>query len=169
MLHGDHRPLFWVGFVAALLHGAAIFTIMMDSWKQRDTKMYVPLGGGGGGSPLDSAENMSSYQPSFEGREQHPNTNSSSTIIPPGRYIRGCGGDRSEALRRWKLTLQWRKSEHVDSILDEKQLHFDTIKKYYPHYTYGRAKSGSPVYYDFPGNGKWGGLHTIHPPFVFLF
>ncbi len=168
-LHGDHQPLFWVGLIPALLHGAAVFRIVIDScWSPRGKRMYETLVDRGEGALLDSENDTVSWQPLFEDHaEQHPN--SPSTIKPPGRYIRGCGGDEIEALRRWKLTLSWRKSEHVDSILDEKQLHFDAIKKYYPHYIYGRAKSGSPVYYDFPGSGKWGVTSTTALIYIFVF
>lgn len=37
----------------------------------------------------------------------------------PGRYLRGCKGDKVEAERRWRLTLDWREKERVDEV----QLH----------------------------------------------
>ncbi len=162
MFRGDRRPLFWVGSIAALLHGAAVIMIVKGSSSsvsnKRDKAMYNPLDG------LLSPEegDSSSY---FEDRQSLNNAlGTSVSPSTPGRYYRGCGDNRSEASHRWKLTLQWRRSEHVDGILDEKQVHFETIKKYYPHYIYGRAKSGSPVYYDFPGKGKW----WSPPPFFII-
>ncbi len=150
MLHGGRRPLLFVGSVAALLHGAAVIMIVKGSrWNQRYKAMYSPLNGLFGPEEDDSSSSC------FE--DHQPSNNSLVTSLSPstpGRYRRGCGGNRSEASQRWKLTLQWRRSERVDGILDEKQVHFEAIKKYYPHYIYDRAKSGSPVYYDFPGKGK---------------
>eukprot|EP00611_Tribonema_gayanum_P016908 TRINITY_DN29387_c0_g1_i1.p3 TRINITY_DN29387_c0_g1~~TRINITY_DN29387_c0_g1_i1.p3 ORF type:complete len:143 (-),score=30.43 TRINITY_DN29387_c0_g1_i1:1872-2300(-) len=69
----------------------------------------------------------------------------------PIRYIKGMEGDMAEARRRWVETLKWRKSYKVDTMLDEPQLHFDAIKKYYPHYVSKRAKNGCLVYYEIPG------------------
>jgi hypothetical protein len=57
----------------------------------------------------------------------------------PERYIRGCGGEYTEAKRRWDLTLQWRQENAVDSILSEPQPHFSTIKECYPHFFHGRS------------------------------
>lgn len=34
----------------------------------------------------------------------------------PGRYMRGCKGDKVEAERRWRLTLEWRARERVDEV-----------------------------------------------------
>lgn len=69
----------------------------------------------------------------------------------PIRYIKGMGGDMAEARRRWVETLKWRESYKVDNMLQEPQLHFDAIKKYYPHYVYKRSKEGHLVYYEIPG------------------
>lgn len=68
----------------------------------------------------------------------------------PIRYIKGMGGDMQEARRRWIESLKWRESYKVDTMLDEPQLHFDAIKKYYPHFVSKRAKNGSLVYYEIP-------------------
>jgi hypothetical protein len=65
---------------------------------------------------------------------------------PSQRYITGCQGDVVEAKRRWDLSVQWRKAEGINTILQEPQPHFDLIKEYYPHFFCGRAKSGNLVY-----------------------
>eukprot|EP00752_Nemacystus_decipiens_P005681 g5141.t1 len=69
----------------------------------------------------------------------------------PVRYVKGMEGDMVEARRRWIATLQWREEEKVDGILDEASPYFDIMKKYYPHFYYKHAKSGSVVYYEIPG------------------
>ena len=67
----------------------------------------------------------------------------------PGRYIRGCQGDRTEALRRWRETLAWRREQRVDNILNEPQPNFFEIKKFYPQYFHGKSIPGNyPVYYE---------------------
>ncbi len=158
-------PLLWIGSVAALLHGAAVIVVVIGKWNLRDKMMYETMEGLIGAEDDSVGANLLSP---CEDRHYHDPSNSSGIITrppsTPGRYRRGCGGDRIEASRRWKLTLQWRKSEHVDGILNEKQVHFESIKKYYPHFIYGHAKSGSPVYYDFPGKGKLSGLSIIILP-----
>jgi hypothetical protein len=68
---------------------------------------------------------------------------------PSQRYIAGCQGDVIEAKRRWDLSVQWRQTEGINTILQEPQLQFDLIKEYYPHFFCGRAKSGNLVYCKF--------------------
>ena len=48
---------------------------------------------------------------------------------PNQRYIIGCLGDMEEAKRRWKLSLEWRREEGIDAILNEPQPYFDLIKQ----------------------------------------
>lgn len=88
-----------------------------------------------------------------------------------GRFIVGCEGDVKEARRRWDITRKWRETEvgliekiesidyrsyfdlikqNLANILQEPQPHFFTIKKYLPHYHFGRGKSGNLVYYERP-------------------
>lgn len=69
----------------------------------------------------------------------------------PVRYVKGMGGDMVEARRRWIASLEWRKEEKVDAILEEPVPNFDIIKKYYPHFYFKEAKNGSMVYYEIPG------------------
>lgn len=69
----------------------------------------------------------------------------------PGRFLRGCQGDKLEALRRWRETLAWRREQRVDSILQEPQPHFHAIKQSYPHFLHGRSKGGHAVYYELLG------------------
>mmetsp|Transcript_3110 Transcript_3110/g.4769 ORF Transcript_3110/g.4769 Transcript_3110/m.4769 type:complete len:271 (-) Transcript_3110:68-880(-) len=69
----------------------------------------------------------------------------------PIRYIKGMDYDMTEARRRWIESLKWRESYKVDNMLEEPQLHFDAIKKYYPHYVSKTSKEGHLVYYEIPG------------------
>jgi CRAL/TRIO domain len=69
----------------------------------------------------------------------------------PQRFIDGMGGDLKEA-RRWDITRNWRESEGVNTILQEKQPHFFTIQKHYPFYHCGRGKKGHLVFYERPGD-----------------
>lgn len=70
----------------------------------------------------------------------------------PQRFIVGCDGDLREARRRWDLTRKWRESEGINTILQEPQPYFTTIKTLWPHYICGRGISGHPVYYERPGD-----------------
>ena len=70
----------------------------------------------------------------------------------PQRFIVGCDGDLREARRRWDLTRKWREVEGINSILQEPQPYFTTIKTLWPHYICGRGKSGHAVYYERPGD-----------------
>ncbi|CAM9392802.1 unnamed protein product [Phaeothamnion confervicola] len=69
------------------------------------------------------------------------------TTLPP-RYLRGCNNDRVEALRRWRLTLEWRRDEKIDDILTEAQPNFDVLKKTFPIYLYGRTKNNHVCLYE---------------------
>jgi hypothetical protein len=68
----------------------------------------------------------------------------------PLRFLRAGKGNATEGLRRYELSLQWRKQERVDTILREASPHFDLIKKHYKHYCHGVGKSGEPCYYEKP-------------------
>ena len=81
-------------------------------------------------------------------KESSVSSQESQEVHIPVRYLRGCGNDSTEALRRWELTLVWRKEFDVDNILYEPQPHFSLIKQCYPHYIHGRSKLGHPVYYE---------------------
>jgi hypothetical protein len=70
-----------------------------------------------------------------------------SDLQVPSRFQRGCGNP-AEALRRWRLTLEWRREHHVNDILSEPQPHFGIIKQCYPHFIHGRSRQGHPVYYE---------------------
>lgn len=52
-------------------------------------------------------------------------------IVPP-RYVRAFCGNEKHALERWKATLQWRKDNDIDSILNEPQPFFHDIRRYFP-------------------------------------
>ena len=70
----------------------------------------------------------------------------------PQRFIVGCDGDLREARRRWDLTRKWREAEGINTILQEPQPYFTTIKTLWPHYICGRGISGNAVYYERPGD-----------------
>lgn len=70
----------------------------------------------------------------------------------PKRFLDGCMGDLEEARRRWDITKHWREAEGINTILEEEQPHFKTIKLMYPHYHAGRGKQGHVVFYERPGD-----------------
>lgn len=53
--------------------------------------------------------------------------------VPP-RYVRAFCGNEKHASERWKATLQWRKENGIDSILNEFQPHFHDIRRHFPSY-----------------------------------
>jgi hypothetical protein len=69
----------------------------------------------------------------------------------PQRFINGCEGDLKEARRRWDLTRHWREVEGVNTILQEPQPFFFTIRSHYPHYHAGVGKQGHLVFFERPG------------------
>ncbi len=79
----------------------------------------------------------------------------------PLRYKVGCLYDIEEARRRWDLTVAWREKEGIDDIIYDPdiQKHFETIKKYYPHWICGKSIEGHLVYYEQPGNVNMKALH----------
>eukprot|EP00622_Pseudochattonella_farcimen_P000172 FR734616.1.p1 GENE.FR734616.1~~FR734616.1.p1 ORF type:complete len:335 (+),score=31.49 FR734616.1:59-1006(+) len=68
----------------------------------------------------------------------------------PQKFIDGTvnDGGESEALRRWKITYQWRQDNGIDTMLDKPMPNFDVIKRFYPHFWCGRARKGSICYYE---------------------
>lgn len=52
----------------------------------------------------------------------------------PARYVRAFCGDEKRALERWKATLQWRKDNDIDAILNEPQPFFHDIRRHFPSY-----------------------------------
>ncbi|CAM9838540.1 unnamed protein product [Ectocarpus fasciculatus] len=66
----------------------------------------------------------------------------------PQRYIVGCGGDVAEAGRRWKATVEWRKENKVDEILETPQPHFHDCRKVFPVFLHGRSRKGMPVLWE---------------------
>ncbi|CAM9346518.1 unnamed protein product, partial [Hapterophycus canaliculatus] len=74
----------------------------------------------------------------------------------PARYVRAFCGDERRALERWKATLQWRKENDIDAILNEPQPFFHEIRRYFPSYLSGRSKGGHIVVYE-----KLGGVDML--------
>jgi hypothetical protein len=70
----------------------------------------------------------------------------------PQRFIDGCDGDMKEARRRWDITRHWRESEGVNTVLNQPQPHFNTIKALYPHGNCSRGKQGHVCFWERPGD-----------------
>ncbi|CAM9952997.1 unnamed protein product [Ectocarpus sp. 6 AP-2014] len=105
-----------------------------------------------------------------EGQE---GVDSSSSI--PERYIVGCGGDVAEAGRRWKATVEWRKENKVDEILETPQPHFHECRQVFPVFLHGRSRKGMPVLWERIGkvdlakaNELELPLSVLTPNYVFL-
>lgn len=69
----------------------------------------------------------------------------------PQRYIDGCLGDMTEAARRWRLTVEWRRQYGTDAILEQPHPFFKLIKEAYPHYFCSTGRDGNPVYIERSG------------------
>lgn len=68
-----------------------------------------------------------------------------SSCPPPKLYVTACGS-AAAASKRWQRTLEWRRAQGVDGILDEPLPDFAAIKATYPHYLHGRTADGSVVF-----------------------
>lgn len=79
-----------------------------------------------------------------------PNTSTVPTVPMPGRFLAATKGDELAAIKRWKATLEWRKTDKMDTILTRPHAFFDQIKTHYPHYFHLRGRQDEPVYYEFP-------------------
>ncbi|CAM9955955.1 unnamed protein product [Ectocarpus sp. 12 AP-2014] len=93
----------------------------------------------------------------------------------PERYILGCGGDVAEAGRRWKATVEWRKENKVDEILETSQPHFHECRQVFPVFLHGRSRKGMPVLWERIGkvdlakaNELELPLSVLTPNYVFL-
>ncbi|OQR99163.1 hypothetical protein THRCLA_06588 [Thraustotheca clavata] len=91
--------------------------------------------------------------PASENSPKSVNSPTNSNEIPPvpKRYLNAVKGDPAAALVRWEDTLNWRREEKVDGILDEPMPFFRLIKANYPHYYHKRGLHNEPVYYEKPG------------------
>lgn len=45
------------------------------------------------------------------------------------RFIDGCLGDMTEAARRWRITVEWRRQYGTDAILEQPHPYFKLIKE----------------------------------------
>lgn len=70
------------------------------------------------------------------------------------RFVVGCGGNLCEAARRWMVTCDWRRAEGIDTLVSSPQPLFHTVKRFYPHFLHGKARTGSYVYIEQPGLGS---------------
>ena len=70
----------------------------------------------------------------------------------PTRFLVSCGGDASEAARRWASTWDWRRENRMDELTT---CHFlpheraiDELKRLQLHFYHRRARNGKCVFYD---------------------
>jgi len=77
-------------------------------------------GNGNGNGGDDSV--LAGMPPPYSAEELDPER-------PNQRYVVGCLNDMEEAKRRWRISLEWRREEGIDGILDEPQQYFDLIKE----------------------------------------
>jgi hypothetical protein len=98
----------------------------------------VAAGGGGGGGECVA-------QITTDGRHR-----TVGPAVVPTRFLEGCGMDADEALRRWKLTHEWRMAVKMDELLTRPpgRHAIDTLKTLYNHFYHRRAKNGHVVFYD---------------------
>jgi len=140
-------PQFFTSFViqapaalSCLLISAVVISMVMVkaffSYLDRDNE----------GTPNESVELLSSIE---EALESGLNVQEDSGISQ--RYIRVCKGNMVKAQRMWQATLDWRREQRVDEVLQEPQPHFYTIKRCYPHVFHGRTRKGELVCYEKPG------------------
>lgn len=80
-----------------------------------------------------------------------PLVSQQSANVLPRRFLLAGKNDRVEGFRRYYATLDWRRIEHVDSILKEPHSNFNFIKQHYPHFFHGRGRNNEPVFYERPG------------------
>jgi hypothetical protein len=68
----------------------------------------------------------------------------------PERFLLAGKGDPVEGQRRYEASLQWRKENGIDTILQEAHPNFELIKSHYPHYYHLRGRNGEPVFFEQP-------------------
>ncbi|GMI11087.1 hypothetical protein TrVE_jg9594 [Triparma verrucosa] len=76
---------------------------------------------------------------------------------PPQNFIKAVGS-MAAAKRNWAAHLAWRKSARIGSIHTRPHVHFDKVKKHYPHFLHGHSRDGYPVVYEQPGKMDLKGL-----------
>mmetsp|Transcript_19816 Transcript_19816/g.26133 ORF Transcript_19816/g.26133 Transcript_19816/m.26133 type:complete len:333 (-) Transcript_19816:513-1511(-) len=69
----------------------------------------------------------------------------------PLRFYYSEDGNWEKAMERWRDTFRWRAQKNADLALKEPHPDFDVLKKFYPHYYYGRDKRGNMCYWFIPG------------------
>eukprot|EP00560_Eucampia_antarctica_P005045 CAMPEP_0197837206 /NCGR_PEP_ID=MMETSP1437-20131217/31448_1 /TAXON_ID=49252 ORGANISM="Eucampia antarctica, Strain CCMP1452" /NCGR_SAMPLE_ID=MMETSP1437 /ASSEMBLY_ACC=CAM_ASM_001096 /LENGTH=333 /DNA_ID=CAMNT_0043444057 /DNA_START=39 /DNA_END=1040 /DNA_ORIENTATION=- len=72
----------------------------------------------------------------------------------PIRFLRAEKGNFEKGKKRFEETLEWRKENKMDEILQAEWAHFDTVKENWPHYFHLRGKQNEPVYYEMPPKMK---------------
>jgi len=86
-------------------------------------------------------------------------TTTTTTSLPkndkvPMRFLRAEKGDAEKGKKRYEETLEWRKENKMDEILQAEWRHFDLIKENWPHYFHLKGKKNEPVYYEMPPKMK---------------
>jgi len=105
--------------------------------------------------PGPSSNSNSRYSSSNKSAEEDicSNVSASGNTTADGlplRFLKAAKGDIQEGWRRFHDTLAWRHREKIDTILQEKNDHFQVIKRHYPHYFHLRGWNNEPVYYEKP-------------------
>ncbi len=134
--------------VTAALRGASLSTSATAAASGAPTIIkedLVPQAPATGAAPSPSLEEGSGAL-AADGETAAPDPDK-----PNLRYIAGCPGDLEEAKRRWKLTLQWRHDNQIDTILERPHPYFLLIKEAYPHFYCLEGYEGDPVYIERSG------------------
>lgn len=67
------------------------------------------------------------------------------------RWVRAEKGNVASAMARYKVTMQWRRDNDIDGILDKPHPWFFVIKEIYPHYYHHTDREGHVWWYEAPG------------------
>ncbi len=81
-------------------------------------------------------------------------SNEEDETVVPQRFINAEKGNKVKGRKRYVVTMTWRLSNHLDSILDRPHPLMRFIKAHTNHYFYGKGKDGNSVYYETPKAAK---------------
>ena len=79
----------------------------------------------------DAGESKKRRRGGASGEKTVPQTPGMAVDDIPTRFLTGCNHDVKEALRRWRLTHEWRAANRMDDLLEEPQPHMDLYKRSY--------------------------------------
>jgi hypothetical protein len=72
----------------------------------------------------------------------------------PLAFLNWYRGNLVSARKAYGRTLQWRKENNVDNLLEQPQDHFQKILQHYPHAIHGRSRDGCVVLYEMLGRAQ---------------